>query len=83
MPTTAKHVVRGVAGVTLVLLGSLWVLQGADLVRIRPILCVADCEPLTGGSPTWFVIGIVSVVAGIVLLVRPSISRRRAREESS
>jgi hypothetical protein len=35
-------------GVALSLLGLLWLLQGADLVHIRPILCVANCKPLEG-----------------------------------
>ena len=40
-------------GVALTLLGLLWLLQGADLVHIRPILCVTNCTPLEGGSVGW------------------------------
>jgi hypothetical protein len=49
----------------LILLGLLWILQGADVVRIRPILCVADCQPITGGSLSWLTIGVVILVVGL------------------
>ena len=52
-------------GTALILLGLLWILQGADVLRIRPILCVADCQPLTGGSPAWLAIGVVTVIVGL------------------
>lgn len=42
------RIARLALGALLVALGALWSLQGADLVRIRPILCFADCEPLVG-----------------------------------
>ncbi|WP_223190401.1 hypothetical protein [Nonomuraea terrae] len=61
------RIVKIASGAVLVLLGLLWILQGADLVRIRPILCVAECRPLTGGSPAWLAIGVVAVVAGLAL----------------
>ncbi|MER7334062.1 MULTISPECIES: hypothetical protein [unclassified Micromonospora] len=64
-----------VAGVALILLGLLWILQGADLIRIRPILCVADCQPVTGGSPGWLAAGVVTVIAG--LAVAGFLPRRR------
>ena len=47
-----------------ILLGGLWFLQGADIVRIPPILCVAECEPIEGPEPTWAVIGLVVLAAG-------------------
>ena len=49
----------------LILLGLLWILQGADVVRIRPILCFANCQPITGGSPGWLAIGVVTLVVGL------------------
>ena len=58
-----------ITGVVLVLLGLLWALQGADLIRIKPILCVANCEPMTGGSSLWLLIGIVTIAIGLLLLV--------------
>lgn len=57
-----------VIGVVAVLLGGLWVLQGADVVRVRPILCVANCRPVTGGSTAWLAAGVIAVVAGLVAL---------------
>jgi hypothetical protein len=58
----------------LTLLGLLWILQGADVVRIRPILCVADCQPITGGSPSWLAIGVVTLVVGLAVV---GVLRRR------
>lgn len=62
---------RAIAGVALTLLGLLWILQGADLVRIEPILCVADCEPVTGGSPSWLVAGVATALIGLVVAAAP------------
>jgi hypothetical protein len=55
-----------VVGVLLALLGSLWLLQGADLVHVRPILCVTNCQPVMGGSPAWLITGVVTAVVGIL-----------------
>ena len=40
------------AGAFIAALGLLWFLQGMAIVEMRPILCVADCEPIVGGSPS-------------------------------
>lgn len=74
--TTSRwpRVVRRVLGLALTLLGLLWTLQGADLIQIRPILCVADCQPLTGGSAAWLITGLVALVVGLTLVGMP---RRR------
>lgn len=53
-----------------VLLGGLWLLQGLGLVRIKPILCFANCTPLEGPAPAWAVIGAVLIAAGAFGLVR-------------
>ena len=66
-----------VVGVIAVLLGSLWLLQGIGL-RIDPILCFAECEPLEGPSPLWAVIGFVVLAAGLAALVY-SLRRRTPR----
>jgi hypothetical protein len=58
-----------VAGVILMLLGVLWVLQGADAVHLRPILCVANCKPVTGGSVAWLTAGVVAFLVGLLLVV--------------
>ena len=68
--------VRILFGVALALLGSLWLLQGADLVHIRPILCVADCKPLEGGSVGWMTAGGVLLGVG-VLVITWGVRRRR------
>lgn len=69
-----RKTARTVGGTVLALLGLLWILQGADVVRIRPILCVADCQPITDGSPGWLAVGVVTLVAGLGLAGMP---RRR------
>jgi len=56
-------------GVVVLALGVLWVLQGADLIHVRPVLCVSACKAITGGSAAWFVIGIVSTLIGAAMIV--------------
>jgi len=63
------RVFKLIVGIVLVLLGLLWSLQGADLIRIEPVLCVANCEPLVGGSLTWLVTGIIVILVGAGILV--------------
>lgn len=60
-----------------VLLGGLWLLQGLALAQIRPILCFADCEPVQGPSPTWAIIGLLVVTAGILGIFRSLKQRAR------
>lgn len=69
------QVLKIVFGIVLVSIGLLWSLQGADLIRMKPILCVANCEPLVGGSITWLIVGIVAMGVGLGLLV--SLKRKR------
>lgn len=73
----ARKTARVVLGMALILLGLLWIIQGADVVRLRPILCVADCQPITGGSPGWFAIGVVTLMVGRKVV---GALRRRRRE---
>jgi hypothetical protein len=54
-----------IIGVVLVLVGGLWTLQGVGVVG----------GSFMTGSTTWLVIGVVTVVVGVVLLV-PRRSRR-------
>ena len=58
-----------VLGIVFFALGVLWALQGADLIRIKPILCVANCEPLVGGSVTWLIVGVVAIAVGVGVLI--------------
>ena len=57
-----------VLGVASMLLGLLWLLQGADLLHIRPILCIADCEPMEGGSIGWTIAGVFLLIVGLVAI---------------
>jgi hypothetical protein len=70
-----KLVIIVIIGIILVSLGFLWFLQGSDIVHLQPILCFADCEPITGKSPLWQVIGVTTFVVGIIL-VGKSIKRK-------
>jgi hypothetical protein len=64
-----KHAIGTVVGAILVGLGLLWTLQGGDVVHVRPVLCVSNCKPITGGSTGWLVIGLLAILAGIALIV--------------
>jgi len=72
-----RTLARILLGAVLSLLGLLWLLQGADLVHIRPILCVANCKPLEGGSVGWMTAGALVLVAGL-LVIASAVRRRRA-----
>jgi hypothetical protein len=50
--------------------GLLWLLHGADVVHVQPILCIADCEPVVGGSTAWLIAGLIAMLAGIALVAR-------------
>jgi hypothetical protein len=67
-------VLRVFAGV-LIALGALWSLQGAGVVHVKPILCVADCTELQGASGQWLATGIGTIALGLVLWY---LARRRA-----
>jgi hypothetical protein len=53
-------------GALAIALGGLWLLQGLDLVRMRPILCFADCQPVEHGSPLWAVVGAAALCGGML-----------------
>ena len=61
------------------LLGFFWFLQGADLAHVRPILCLANCQPLEGGSIGWMVAGALFAVVGLLAVVTSLRRRRPAR----
>lgn len=63
-----------ILGVIIALLGALWLLQGLGALRIRPILCFADCAPVEGPSLTWAVTGLVALGVGMVAI---AYSRKR------
>lgn len=70
---TWRAVARVGVAVVMTLLGLLWVLQGADIVRIEPIGCVVECQPITGGSAKWLAIGALTMLGGLVLLGGPRV----------
>lgn len=63
-----------IISVVAILLGGLWLLQGLGLVHIRPILCFANCEPVSTG---WVIAGLVVMLVGISGIVRSA--RRHSR----
>ena len=67
-----------IVGTLLTALGLLWSVQGADLIQIKPILCVANCETITGGSTLWLSIGIITTVIGLALLIVKRVKRGQA-----
>ena len=58
-----------VGGVVVLALGVLWMLQGADLIHVRPVLCVSACKPIRGGSAGWFIVGTVTTLIGAAMIV--------------
>jgi hypothetical protein len=62
-----KRVVGAIIGPVLAMLGLLWILQGSGRVRICPVLCFADCECVTGGSPAWEIAGAITFTIGVIL----------------
>lgn len=62
----AKATALTILGAIVALLGTLWLVQGLGLVQIGPVLCVADCEPITGKSTQWTVTGAIALFIGIV-----------------
>jgi hypothetical protein len=51
----------------MIALGALWSLQGAGIVHVKPMLCVADCAELQGASGQWLATGIIAIALGLVL----------------
>jgi hypothetical protein len=68
-----------VLGVLSVLLGGLWLLQGLGVVRMRPILCFANCTPLEGPSTTWAIAGAIALVVGVLAIRFSRANGPRAR----
>lgn len=51
-------------GLIVALLGMLWLVQGLGIVQVDPVLCAGDCEPITGGSVEWTVVGAITLAVG-------------------
>lgn len=58
-----------VFGITASLLGGLWLLQGMDVVHVRPILCLAECTPVRDASLKWTMIGAGLLGAGLAAVL--------------
>ena len=67
---TKKQIISIIFGTIFSLLGLLWFMQGSDLVHIKPILCFANCEPITGKSLTWQIAGAVFFIIGALLFYK-------------
>lgn len=65
-----KNIIAALLGTILALLGLLWFLQGSDLVHIKPILCFANCQPITGKSITWQIAGVIFFIVGALLIYK-------------
>lgn len=76
--TTALRLVSIVIGAVLALLGLFWALQGAGAIHVRPILCAAECKPITR-SDTWLLVGAIACVTGIAIAARPALQWARKR----
>jgi len=63
-----KQIIATIFGITISLLGLLWLLQGSDLVHIKPILCFVDCQPITGKSFQWQIVGAITFVVGVSII---------------
>lgn len=50
-------------------LGLFWFLQGTGILRLRPILCVTNCEEIVGTSPIWAMVGAVAFIICSILVV--------------
>jgi hypothetical protein len=69
-----------VLGAVVFAVGLLWLLQGSDVVRIDPVLCVEDCEPVAGRDTGWQLAGGVLMVTG-TLAVGTALRKSRGRVE--
>ena len=63
-----KKNIATIVGLIAVLLGLLWLLEGADIVHMKPILCFAGCENIEGGSRFWEIIGALLFALGIAVV---------------
>ena len=71
-----KLIVVAIFGILMTLFGLLWFLQGAEIIHLNPILCVSNCEPLTGKSLLWQIVGTVTFLVGVSTIV---VCARQAR----
>lgn len=65
---STRNILGIIIGVVLLSLGLLWFLQGSNVIHLNPILCVTNCQPITGYSPLWQIIGAITSIAGIGII---------------
>ena len=65
-PVTKRRIALIIVGIVVALLGLLWMLHGAGIVHIRPILCVSNCKPVTK-SVSWLILGALVLIGGVAL----------------
>lgn len=63
-----KQIAAGVLGIIVALLGLLWFLQGAGILRLCPVLCFVDCACVMGRSPFWEAVGAIAFIVGIIIV---------------
>lgn len=63
-----KQLAAALVGVIVALLGLLWLLQGAAILQLCPVLCVMDCECVTSGSQFWEATGAIAFIIGIMIV---------------
>jgi len=71
-----RQIAGTLVGAFIASLGLLWFLQGTGILRMRPILCIANCEEIVGPSPVWAAAGAVAFIIGAIVAI---VSVRRGR----
>jgi len=56
-------------GFFVALLGLVWLLQGAAILHLCPVLCVTNCECVTSGSQFWETAGAITFIVGVTIIV--------------
>ena len=79
MTSNKKFIPALSAGLIMTSLGVLWSLQGAAVIRIRPILCLSNCKPITEGSASWLGLGVVFMLLGIAIITFTLTRRSRTK----
>ncbi len=72
----ASQIIGTLLGVFVAILGLLWLLQGTGILRMRPILCIANCEEVVGPSLFWAAAGAVALIIGAIVV---AVSVRHSR----
>lgn len=64
----ARQIAGALIGAFIGFLGLLWFLQGTGTLRMRPILCIANCEEVVGPSPVWAASGLIALIVGVIVV---------------